>query len=362
MVKAVWGVSQCRPESRRGTRGDFGNTTIRTLRIPAGGARLRRARLALVLAFVGSSALTGCSYIAERTAPAKQASVSRTAAATSADALFWQTFHAGEYKNIGRVLQALTAAYLANPNDPVTAAHIGWMHIWRLSERARLDDVPSTITDDAILARRYFQEAVNLNPHEPRYLGFLAASTLAEGSIHKDEKEIRHGYYLMLDAIDAWPEFNLFTAGYGASRLPASSKRFKQALDWQWQTVNLCAGQRVDRTTAAYAQYMPMETTEGRKRVCWNSWIAPHNFEGFFMNMGDMLVKAGDWQLAQKVYANARLSVTYPRWKFRDVLEARIAAAQANVVVFNKPADSTDRSRPRMMIESPFACMACHQQ
>jgi hypothetical protein len=63
--------------------------------------------------------------------------------------------------------------------------------------------LPSTITDDAVLARRYFQEAVNSNPHEPRYLGFLAASTLAEGSIHKDGKVIRRGCYLMLDAIDA---------------------------------------------------------------------------------------------------------------------------------------------------------------
>lgn len=322
----------------------------------------RRAKLTLVMALAGSAVLAGCGYVAERTAPAKQASAARSEAATKADALFWQAFHAGDYPDIGRVLQALTAAYLADPNDPVTAAHIGWMHIWRLSERTRLDDVPSTITDDAILARRYFQEAVNLNPHEARYLGFLAASTLAEGSIHKDEKEIRRGYYLMLDAIDAWPEFNLFTAGYGASRLPADSKRFKQALDWQWQTMDLCAGKRVDRATAAYAQYMPMETSEGPKRVCWNSWIAPHNFEGFFLNMGDMLVKAGDWQRAQKVYANARLSATYSQWQFRDVLETRITAAQANVAVFNKPAGGADRKQPRMMIDSAYSCMACHQQ
>jgi len=39
---------------------------------------------------------------------------------------------------------------------------------------------------------------------------------------------------------------------------------------------------------------MSKKTKEGKKRVCWNSWIAPHNFEGFFLNMGDMLVKSGD--------------------------------------------------------------------
>ena len=71
---------------------------------------------------------------------------------------------------------ALKAAYLANPNDAVTAAHIGWLHIWRLSERARLGHgVGPDITDHAVLARKYFEEAVRLHPGEARYLGFYAS-------------------------------------------------------------------------------------------------------------------------------------------------------------------------------------------
>ena len=37
------------------------------------------------------------------------------------------------------------------------------------------------ITDEAVLARRYFQEAVALHPHDARYLGFLGSTQLAEG-------------------------------------------------------------------------------------------------------------------------------------------------------------------------------------
>ena len=316
----------------------------------------------LSLAFSAGVVLGGCSYLAEKTAPTKQASSARTEASVKADELFWQTFHAGRYEDIPAGLQALAGAYLADPNDATTAAHIGWLHIWRLGESARLDQVPPTITDDAVLARRYFQEAVNLNPHEPRYLGFLASATQAEGSIHKDEKITRRGYYMMLDAINAWPEFNLFTGGYVASRLPADSKQFRQALQWQWQDLDVCVSGKVDRTNPDFARYMAMETTEGHKRACWNSWIAPHNLEGFFLNMGDMLVKAGDWQTAKTIYADAKLSSTYQQWKFRDVLEGRIAAAQANVTVFNESAAGTDKSRQRIMIATPFACMACHQQ
>jgi hypothetical protein len=36
-----------------------------------------------------------------------------------------------------------------------------------------MDSVPATITDDILLARRYFQEAVTLNPADARTLGFL---------------------------------------------------------------------------------------------------------------------------------------------------------------------------------------------
>jgi hypothetical protein len=213
-----------------------------------------------------------------------------------------------------------------------------------------------------VLMRKYFQEAVALDPSDARYLGFLAGSTLAEGNIHKDEAITRQGYFTLLRAIDAWPEFNLFTAGYVMSRLPYDSERYRQALDWQWKNLDVCAGETVDRANPDYTKYMGAEASqkEGPKRVCWNSWIAPHNFEGFFLNFGDMLVKAGDWRTAQQFYANARLSHDYAKWPLNEVLEQRIRNAQTNVDRFRAAPDSPDATA--IMIESRFSCMACHQQ
>jgi uncharacterized protein YceK len=309
---------------------------------------------------VTSMALTGCGYVAEHTAPKKQPATSRTPQALSADELFWSTLHGADYEHIAPALEAETAAYLGGTNDAVATAHVGWLHIWRLSERQRLTAVPATITDDATLSRKYFQEAVALNPNDARYLGFLASATLAEGSIHQDEAETRRGYYLMLDAIKAYPEFNLFTAGYTMSSQPADSDRYKQALEWQWQNLDVCVREKVDRKTAAYAKYMPQATDKGIKRVCWNTWIAPHNFEGFFLNMGDMQVKSGDWQTGRKLYENAKLSSTYAQWNFREVLEQRIRDAQQNVAAFNAKPD-TANYKP-LMGASSFSCVACHQQ
>jgi hypothetical protein len=316
--------------------------------------------IAAVLVATVAAALAGASYheIAIRLAPRKRAATVRTAAALTADSLFWHTFHSGDYDGISPAAEALTAAYLATPNDAVTAAHLAWLHNWRAAERARRDSVPATITDDINLARRYFEEAVALNPSDPRTLGFLAGHLLAEGNLHHDERLTRRGYVTLLDAIDAWPEFNLFTAGYIMSRLPSDSSRFRQAVEWQWRNLDVCVGSKIDRANPDYTRYMPLETRTGVKRVCWNSWIAPHNFEGFFLNMGDMLVKSGDWRTGVKLYENARLSRQYSAWKFRAVLDKRIAHARENVARFN----ATRPARDGLMINSGFACMACHQE
>lgn len=307
-----------------------------------------------------SAATTGCGRLAVWAAPEKAASAERTAAATEADRLFWTTLHGGAYDRIPDALTALKAAYLANPNDAVTAAHIGWLHIWRLGERARQPALRPDITDDAVLARKYFEEAVRLHPGEARYLGFYASLLMAEGTIHKDEKMIRRGFYTMQDAVAAWPEFNYFTAGYTASTQPLDSARFRDALEAQWRNLDVCVGETVDRANPDYARYMRLETKEGPKRVCWNSWIAPHNFEGFFLNFGDMLVKAGQPEVAVAMYRNAKHAREYATWRYRAVLEERIANAVKNVEAFRKTEPAPDAAT--LMVRSTFACMGCHQE
>jgi len=305
--------------------------------------------------------LSGCAYVAETTAPHKHPAATRSAQALEADALFWRTFHSGDYANIDPALEAVEGVYLAHPDDAVTAAHAGWLHIWRLAERNRLASPRATITDDITLARKYFSEAAALDPADARFAGFLASAEMAEGEVHGQQADSRRGYYRMKDAVTAWPQFNLFTAGYVMSDKPASTPLFRAALNMQWQDADLCAGAQIDRATGSFAPYMQRETTQGPDRACWNSAIAPHNFEGFFLNMGDMLVKAGDWQMAQKIYANAKLSRSYAQWPYRDVLERRIRDAGANVAAFNAaaPGHSDDR---RVLFDTSYACMACHQE
>ncbi|MDH5539016.1 MAG: hypothetical protein OEY03_06395, partial [Rhizobacter sp.] len=73
----------------------------------------------LAIWITSSALLSGCSFMAVQTAPAKKAATTRSEAAMRSDALFWQTLHNGDYEGIGRALQANKAAYLHAPDDAV---------------------------------------------------------------------------------------------------------------------------------------------------------------------------------------------------------------------------------------------------
>jgi hypothetical protein len=293
-------------------------------------------------------------------APPKVAANGQSESAKRANDKFWNALHGGRYEELPDVIEALTAAYLRDPRDATTAAHIGFSHAWFGSERSRLDRVPATMTEHIALARRYFAEAVRLAPTDERFRGFLASMELAEGKIHGDEKLLRRGYFNLMASVDGWPEFNLFTAGYVLSGLPFDDPMYAEAVEYEWRNIDVCVGEKFDRRAGDATKYLALETNTGPKRACWNSEIAPHNFEGFFLNLGDMLVKQGDAGTARRVYAYAKLSKTYGQWPFRSVLEERISQAEENIALFRNPKPG-ERTRT-MMAQSAFSCVGCHQQ
>ena len=353
-------------------RWTIGTRTPRTLR-GAGTAAPRIALRAVVLAAgaaCAASAGGGSRDLPdERVATGSVASHARVPLAVTADTLFWRTLHAGQYDSIPRAMLLLKAAYLQNPRDPKTTAHVGFLHAWAAAERARLASAPPSITDELILARAYFARAAVLDPTDARVQGFHAVFEMSDATVQRDSVAFAAGLARARSAIAAWPEFNWFTVGYTLSGRDHTSPLFREGLAMQWRTMDACSRTSVDRTnpTAAVAlRALATERDPLRRRACWNSWIAPHNVEGFFLNMGDMLVKSGDWRTGVRVYALARGMYSYPRWAFRDVLEARIAHAEANVAVFRQPAmdrpGPATAEGPRMLLGSRIACVACHQQ
>ncbi len=282
-----------------------------------------------------------------------------TAAQRNANERFWAALHGADYAAYPAALAAVQAALVESPQDPVQNAHLGWLHIWHLSEAGSFATTPQDMGADLASATRSFQHAVELAPDEARYLGFFATTLFLESAVNADAAGSRRAEAMMERAVQMWPEFNLFTAGYIHSSDPFDSPQYATAMQQMWQDLDVCAGQPISREHPGFAQ-PPVQTTVGHQRACWNSSIAPHNLEGFFLNFGDMLVKQGEVASARAMYANARLSATYAEWAYRDVLERRITDAEANVAVFRNSAGSSE-GEAHMMVQSNFSCMACHR-
>lgn len=314
--------------------------------------------MSLVAVFAVSLLLeSGCGRrLALLTAPDKTSKPSSTELAEKAKRVFWENLHAGSYDQLPETLKLLTAAYLENPRDAQIALLLAHSHLWKVSERFRESEQDPRITDSLVLADKYFTEALRLNPHDARILGWLGGVKLALGRIHADEKLSREGYYMLLDGIDRFPEFNYFSACFVLSGLPGDGARFKEGVAYAWKNLDACIDEKINRRNPSYSRYLRLETRTGPKRVCWNSWIAPHNFEGFFLNMGDMLTKNGDVETAMTIYENARLSKGYESWKYKPVLEARIIRAGERAKLYRR--DS--KNPPEIMFNSAYACVGCH--
>jgi hypothetical protein len=302
--------------------------------------------------------LVGCEQVALMTTPSKQPKASANKTAAQAKKMFWDSLHGGRYQDISKTNYLLTAAYLKNPEDPQLAAYLGFIHLWSITERNRVNDQSPLITNEIVLSKKYFNDALELDPKNPIYHGFYGDTQLIEGQIYHDKQEEVRGYFSLKDAIRQWPQFNYFTAGYPMSSLPNNSKHFKEGLAWQWKTLDVCTGTKINRKNPDYHPFMNKETRTGKQRACWNSKIAPHNFEGFFMNMGDMLVKSGDIETGKIIYQNAKLSKSYHLWPYKELLEKRILNARANAVHFNKSISNPNKS---IMFNSGYGCVVCHQ-
>lgn len=283
-----------------------------------------------------------------------------------ANEYFWSNFHEGNYSNIDSVVYYLTSAYIENPNHLETVTHLGFTHMWALSEMNNLDTIPPTIIDHGTLALKYFGESYRLNPDDPRVLGFLAASKMTVADLSDDKKLSTEGYFNGKKSIHQWKEFNKLTIGYVMSQMHQDTWEYKKALKWQWETLDECYCQTYNEKTKRVEQYRTVRDTAGNlknKRACWDSWIVPHNVEGFYLNLGDMLVKNGEWEKAKQVYTLAKKAPNYETWPFKSVLEKRIISAEENVEKFRLPiGDDTEyHVDDVMLINSSISCVACHK-
>ena len=246
--------------------------------------RMQPTRASLLFTFLTSlaaaplAALPACSSVAIASAPEKTPKPSDSPLAARAKTTFRETLASGDYEAIPGATELLTQAYLESPRDPELALLVGHAHLWRVAERERAAEKSARVTDDLIVAEKYFSEAKRLSPEDARIDGWLSGIRLALGAIHADEKLTRIGYFELKDGVASYPQFNLFTFGYVMAGAPRASDRYKEAVESMWKNLDACAGEKIDRSRPDYAKFE--QRTAGENRVCGNDAKAPHNYEG----------------------------------------------------------------------------------
>jgi len=321
--------------------------------------------LAAVLATLGWAYFYagGEALMAQLTAPKKLLLRATGPKAEAAETLFWDTLHGGKYDQIPKTIDALTEVYVANPGDPDLARRLAFLHAWWLLERNRMAVIPNDISNSAILSHKYYEDAWQIDPSDLRMMGAVADLRMLNGLIYNDEKLMRDGYYFGHEANDAWPEFNYFTTAAALSILPYDDYRFQEAVASQWKIFESCNTLRDLQNNFTRDEFA--ELNPGTTRVCWDNWIAPHNIKGTLLQMGDILVKSGDWQKGVEIYEKIKAVQDYDNWPLKGFLEARIRDAKANVENFridytNRLGDHPDR--PAILLHSGYFCVACHQE
>jgi hypothetical protein len=276
---------------------------------------------------------------------------------TASDA-FWTAFLAQHYDQLPAVIDQLAVAAAASPQDPWAAELHAIALIWRISEAARDPSLdPAQIPMFAVTAEHSLTHAHELLPTDPLILGRLGSLEIAIGSVLHDPARIASGKAQIDEGVRQYPEFTLFNRARLYFDLPRSHPDAAARVDDFWNKLDACAGEPVDRVAFDLGRYLAQATDTGPKRVCWNTPHTPHGVEGFFLYMGDALVRQGDAATAKAIYANARKSPAYAGWPFQAVLDQRIASADDWAA---RLADADPTNDPELINAAPIACASCH--
>jgi hypothetical protein len=304
--------------------------------------------------------LGGCSSIAIALAPRREPEAPNEATERG-ERLLAEALLDGAYDRLPEVITELTRLAVEHPRDGRLHTALGLAHLWRVSEKER-DPAPSPrLTEHVVLSRHYLGSARALLPDDARVHGWSAGAMLATATLLDDARARREGYFEMQDAMSDFPEFNLFSASFVFSRLPADDPKYDaEVVESMFEAATRCYGDADDwderRATVAEAMAQ-LEIPTDERRVCYPSPDAPHNIEGFFLHFGDALSKAGRLDDAREAWDLARLAPSFQTWAYRAELEARVADPEGHSRIAR-----AGRAGEGMMITSAYACSGCHQR
>jgi hypothetical protein len=309
----------------------------------------------LLLAVCLLPALIACGE-EEPTPPAPPTIEEKAAAST---ALFREVFNSGAYERIPEAEAAMLAVYAEDPKQDENTLLLGALYFWSAAEWSRDSSrgVPALV-DTVMKMERYLGESVVLRPNDARAWCWYGAAKLFRGRFESNNAMLQEGAGYVNKCADMYPQFGLIMVAFTNSHLPISTPNFKTSVDAIWKNVEVCINKPMDQTNPDFTPFLYMTAnTQPPYYACWNSKAAPHNLEGFWLFMGDVMVKDNRPAVARRLYENAKLADNYKDWKYKSYLDQAIETADARAALYR---DSDPKNDPPVVPQTNFQCVSCH--
>ncbi|HEY8518342.1 MAG TPA: hypothetical protein VIS07_22745 [Candidatus Binatia bacterium] len=254
------------------------------------------------------------------------------------------------------VIAALDDAVARDPQDGVSAFYAGTMRLWRLTQlRGAPQPDLVEMAHEAQAMLEHLETARALRPQSEHAAAFLGVAQVTVGSYVGDESRVEYGRAVLADAVPLHPVYVNGVRAITLGALPRSHPAFADAVAAMEATIEGCGLVASGEDGLGFVH--PEGTQPSARRMCNNLGVVAHVWEGILLTFGDIAVKQGDARRARALYASARSAPNSDTWTLRELLDERIAQADARAALYLDDDPSND---PKTWMEGDKICTGCH--
>ena len=261
------------------------------------------------------------------------------------EAAFWDTVWADAPRS-DEALRLLKRAVRQDPRDGRSQFLLGMLHLYRTSTVCAEFDFANlceAALAEGVAAQAPLDRAAELLALDSRIPGFAAAATYANGFTQGDPALVARGLSRIDAAVQANPLFNAFDLfAVVAPVEPGTSTYFQDRI------IPLVDFVFSDPSCIAK---LP--------EICSNAGMAPHNFEGTLILLGDIYAKGGRLANAQVWYGLAQATGAGNGWRYQAIAEDRVATLGVRVALSQ---DGDPANDPPLLGGGGGSCRHCHNK
>ncbi|HVW28753.1 MAG TPA: hypothetical protein VHC69_25480 [Polyangiaceae bacterium] len=262
---------------------------------------------------------------------------------------------AGEQDRVTQVIADVDDEVAKDPTDGHATFYSAIMRFWQLGEEI---DVPSNPVDELTEAQTMidrFRKAQAMLPDDDRAPAFGGLAKVVIGNITSNTDLQAEGMSDIEKGIQIFPAYSHFLRALASAESPAGSDAFAVVLPEMQAVLDTC-GAKTDASGGAVYPKGPLPT---ELRPCNDEGIVPHVWEGFLLNYGDLLLKAGkSADEARAMYEGAKAAPRFDEWPYASTLQDRIDDADDRAALY---ADSDPSNDPKIWMQDGHICTGCHQ-